>query len=243
MDQLEFQRDVRSAISIAYELARHEHVQQHEPVARALRELEAELLLIERKLGGKRIQDIFPSVLTFALGELEGFIEDGGPVVGEQIKALMKSVERIAKELVASRGIPSRPLLGVLPIRRVVPQDVHSIMDYASSLTAGAGALVAETPEAQIASAVLAASGIGVSACTDYRLSAAKLIPIEAHEVIDYVWGAAAIAAPFALGYSKKDPVAAALHIFAGASTILSSLFTDYRSAVGVGHTPKLKED
>jgi hypothetical protein len=38
---------------------------------------------------------------------------------------------------------------------------------------------------------------------TDYRLSVAKVIPIEAHEVIDHAWGLAAIAAPFVLGYWK----------------------------------------
>src|SRR5205814_363328 len=147
---------------------------------------------------------------------------------------------QIAKKLTASREIPSRPLLGVLPVRRVIPQDVHTIADYAAALTTGAGVLLGDSPAAKIASAALAASGGGVALCTDYRLSAVKAIPIEAHEAIDYAWGAAAIAAPFALGYYKKDPITAALHIFAGATTILTSLFTDYRAAVGVGHRPKL---
>jgi hypothetical protein len=211
-------------------------------VAQALSELETELIRIEAKLGGGRKDEVFPSVLELAIERLGGFIEDAGAIDGEQIKALMKSVERIVKALAASREIPSRPLLGVLPLRRIIPQDVHSAADYAAGLTAGAGALVGESTEAKIASAALSAAGLGVSACTDYRLSAVKLIPIEAHEVIDYVWGAAAIAAPFALGYYKKDPVAAALHIFAGASTIVASLFTDYRAAVGVGHRPRLSE-
>lgn len=240
MEQAEIQRDVRSAISITYELLRHLHVQNKEHVAQALGELETELLRIEAKLGGDRADEVSAEVLQPAIAQLEGLIEDTGPIVGDQIKALLKSVERITKELTASRKIPSRPLLGVLPLRRVIPQDVHSVADYASALTAGAGAVVGESTEAKIASAALAAAGLGTSACTDYRLSVAKLIPIEAHEVIDYVWGATAIAAPFALGYYKKDPVVAALHIFAGASTILASLFTDYRAAVGVGHRPRL---
>lgn len=66
---VEFQRDIRSASSIVYELARHEHIYQREHVARALCELEAELLHIERKLGGKRMHQVFPSMLTFALGD------------------------------------------------------------------------------------------------------------------------------------------------------------------------------
>jgi hypothetical protein len=32
------------------------------------------------------------------------------------------------------------------------------------------------------------------------------VIPIEVHETIDHVWGAAAIAAPFVFGYWKKAP-------------------------------------
>lgn len=242
MDQSELQQDVRSAISMAYKLSRHEHVLCREPVAQALGELETELIRIEAKLGGGRVEEVFPSVLTLAIERLGGFIEDAGPIDGEQIKALIKSVERIAKGLTASREIPSRPLLGALPLKRIIPQDVHSVADYTSALTAGAGAIVGDSVEAQIASALLATSGLGVAACTDYRLSAVKLIPIEAHEAIDYLWGAAAIAAPFALGYYKKDPIAAALHLFAGASTIVTSLITDYRAAVGVGHRPETSE-
>ena len=56
-------------------------------------------------------------------------------------------------------------------------------------------------------------------------------IPIEKHEVIDHLWGAAAIAAPFVLGYWKRSPRVAMMHVMAGASSILSALFTDYRSA------------
>jgi hypothetical protein len=66
---------------------------------------------------------------------------------------------------------------------------------------------------------------------TDYRLSIVKVIPIKAHEASDYLWGAAAIAAPFALGYWKRAPHVAMMHIVAGAGTILASMVTDYRSA------------
>ena len=130
-----------------------------------------------------------------------------------------------------SHGEPARPLLRLLPIKRWIPQDVHSMLDYADGLTAASGALMADDDKvAMWASIALGASAIGVSAMTDYRLSAAKLIPIRAHEAIDYAWGFSAIAAPFALGYWKTSPRTAFAHIVAGASTILASLFTDYRS-------------
>ncbi len=128
-----------------------------------------------------------------------------------------------------SHGEPARPILG-LPLARLLPQDVHSIMDYASGLMVASCAVMADDPRARIASIALASSVIGVSAMTDYRLSVAKVIPIEAHEVIDHVWGMSAIAAPFVFGYWKTEPKVALMHVVAGAGTIVSSLITDYRA-------------
>ena len=130
-----------------------------------------------------------------------------------------------------SHGTPPGKLLGILPLARVIPQDVHSVMDYGSGMMVMAGAMMADDdPVAEIASLALGGSVIGVSAITDYRLSLAKILPVKAHEVLDYVWGMSAIAAPFVLGYWKKSPRAALVHVIAGAGTIMSSLFTDYRA-------------
>jgi len=131
-----------------------------------------------------------------------------------------------------SHGEPSQPLLGVLPITRWIPQDVHSVMDYVDGLTAASGALMADDDDAVAlwASIALGTSAIGVSAMTDYRLSLAKIIPIRVHEAIDYAWGMSCIAAPFALGYWKSSPRTAMTHVMVGAGSILASLFTDYRS-------------
>lgn len=134
----------------------------------------------------------------------------------------------------ASTGIPARPLLGVLPLARVVPQDVHSVADYTNGVSVGLG-LLSDDPRARIASGVLAASILGVSSMTDYRLSVAKVIPIETHEVLDHLWGLSAIAAPFVLGYWKTSPKVAFAHMVSGLSTIVASLLTDYRAARGVG--------
>lgn len=129
-----------------------------------------------------------------------------------------------------SHGEPSRPLLG-LPLARVIPQDVHSVMDYANGVAVGSGAFMADCdPVARTVSIALASSVAMVSALTDYRLSAAKVIPIEAHEAIDHLWGVAAIAAPFVFGYWKRSPRVALMHVMSGAGTILASLFTDYRA-------------
>ncbi|WP_437563556.1 hypothetical protein [Sorangium sp. So ce542] len=130
-------------------------------------------------------------------------------------------------------AIPSKLLFGVLPIRRLIPQDAHSALDYSNGLMVALAGLASNRREAKVAGAILGASVISVSLLTDYRMSLAKLIPIEAHEVLDYVWSASVIAAPFALGYTKRAPLAAFVQIATGAANILGSMFTDYRAARG----------
>ena len=130
-----------------------------------------------------------------------------------------------------SHGEPAEPLFKVLPLTRWIPMDVHSVMDYMDGFAVASGMFTADDDDvAGWTSIGLGASVIGVSLLTDYRLSAAKIIPIRTHETLDYVWGAACIAAPFVLGYWKKSPTTALTHVMVGAGAILASLFTDYRS-------------
>ncbi len=128
-----------------------------------------------------------------------------------------------------SHGIASPPLLGKLPFARWIPMDVHSVIDYGNGVSVASCALLTDCPRARAASLMLGGSDVVVSALTDYRLSAVKLIPIKTHEVIDHVWGIAAISSPFILGYWKTAPKVALMHVIAGVSNILASLVTDYR--------------
>jgi hypothetical protein len=139
------------------------------------------------------------------------------------------------KQSSLSVGRPSRPLLGRLPLARVIPQDVHSAMDYVDAGGVLAGAFLTSCPKAKAASWLMGGSGILASSVTDYKLSLAKLLPIEAHEAVDYGFGISAIAAPFLFGYRKTAPHVAAMHVAIGVGTILASLFTDYRAYRGVG--------
>ncbi|UQA61960.1 SPW repeat domain-containing protein [Polyangium aurulentum] len=163
------------------------------------------------------------------------FVKDLMPKIEENVSPGM--VVSKLRSVADSLEIPSKPLFGLLPIKRIIPMDVHSVADYADGfLTVGAG-LFGNTSEAKLAGLVLGVSTVSVSLMTDYRLSLMNVIPIEVHEVIDYVWGASCIAAPFVLGYYKKDPIVAAAHIATGVLTIISSLFTDYRAAKGTGRS------
>jgi hypothetical protein len=146
-------------------------------------------------------------------------------------------IDRLEDEVTSSKlstGIESQPLLGRLPVRRLIPQDVHSVMDYGGAAAGVASAIIADSAEAKIAGLALAGTVATVSLMTDYKLSAARVIPIEVHEALDYVYGAANIAAPFVLGYAKRDPLASAIQIATGVSVILASMFTDYRAYRGM---------
>jgi len=140
------------------------------------------------------------------------------------------------REITTHRGVPARSLLGLLPIRRIIPQDLHALGDYGDGARVMIAGLLTPSREARAASLALGVSAVTIASLTDYRLSPMKLIPIEAHEALDYLWGAAAIAAPFVLGYRRRAPLTATLHVLIGATHIVSSLFTDYRAARGIGH-------
>ncbi|MCY1030565.1 hypothetical protein OV207_03780 [Corallococcus sp. BB11-1] len=134
----------------------------------------------------------------------------------------------------AAAGILSRPLFGRLPLRPVLSQDVHSVLDYvAGAALVGAG-VAAGGGAAKAAGWALGGGVLGVSLLTDYRLSLTKLVPIEAHELADYAYGLGAVLAPFVFGYAKRHPGVAAVHVLVGAVTVVASLFTDYRCQTGM---------
>lgn len=158
------------------------------------------------------------------------------PIARDERSLIPPAVQRTVRRALSRdthAGIAARPLLGVLPVRRFIPQDIHSLLDYSNAFTV-AGAVLGADSTARTAGIALGLSVAGVSLLTDYRLSVRKLIPIEVHEALDYGWALATIAAPFVFGYARRSPLAAIIHIATGVSTILGSLFTDYRAQVGV---------
>ena len=231
---------LEGARSMTQELGGYRH---EEPIAKAIEGVHEVLSLFDESALAKneRLSEIV-GLLDAAVLKLADVADQIVPDVREKGYALLHATRNLKDQLarrLPSQELPSKPLLGVLPLARVVPQDVHAVMDYLGGATVLSSAMIADTTEAKAAGAVLGGVVLGLSLTTDYRLSAAKIVPIEAHEVGDYVFGIGCIAAPFALGYFKKDPLVSILQIATGASTILSSLFTDYRAATGVGRTKK----
>jgi hypothetical protein len=154
------------------------------------------------------------------------------PDITESARETVHDVISRVENINLSTGAPSTPLLG-LPVQRVIPQDVHSLIDYAGGAAGLLAASVANTTRARVANSSLSMASTGVALLTDYKLSLAKVIPIEAHEVIDYVWGLGNVMAPFALGYYRKDKLVSWVQIALGMGTIAASLFTDYRAFSG----------
>jgi hypothetical protein len=134
----------------------------------------------------------------------------------------------------AAAGILSRPLFGRLPLRRWVSQDLHSVMDYVGGGALALAGRLSGNRRARAAGLALGGAVVGVSLFTDARLSLTKLLPIEAHELADYAYGVGAVLAPFVLGYARRAPVVAALHVLLGAKHLAVALNTDYRCQTGM---------
>lgn len=155
--------------------------------------------------------------------------------LGDVIGATSGKVDDyLLKDHTSPKGRRSQPLLG-LPLRRALPQDLHSLLDYTNGLALVVSGSMSDSKAAGWAGTLLGSMLIGVSAITDYRLSLAKIVPIEMHEVSDYIGGLSAIAAPFAFGYHRRSRAATWVHVAVGVSSIAASLFTDYRAWRGIG--------
>lgn len=240
MDRTALHVEVRNALSVADELSRHEHVLGRDDLAGGLAALRSSLADLERDVGRSHADPTQPQpwVVEAVERSLESLLihrRAVPPTLRARTEELIASAERVSTALWDPEArVPSKPVLGMLPLARVVPQDVHSVLDYVHSAGFLASAALARTGRARAVGIALGVGLGGTSLVTDQRFSAVKALPIETHEEVDYVTGVVAIAAPFLLGYAKKDPLAAMLHVGLGLGTLVTSLLTDYRAYKGV---------
>lgn len=129
-----------------------------------------------------------------------------------------------------STGVPSKALFGCLPLSRLLPQDAHSLIDYVGSVFVGILALFTQDSAAQYAAVGAMVFGLSASLLTDYRLSIAKIVPIEMHECLDYLLGGFLVAAPFLFGFAQNAPIISVLMSGSGLTLIIMALVTDYRA-------------
>lgn len=240
MDRTALHREVRNALSVADELSRYEHYLGHDDLAGGLAALRSALGDLEREVGRSHADPTTPQpwIAESVERSLEALLIHRHRVsrgLRVRTEELIASTERVSIALWdPEERVPAKPVLGALPVARVVPQDVHSAMDYVHGACFAASAVLARTGRARVVGVVLGAELGATTLVTDARLSPVRLLPIETHEAVDYLTGIAAIAAPFVLGYARKDPVAAMLHVALGVGTLLTSLLTDYRGSRGI---------
>lgn len=240
MDRTALHLEIRNALSAADELSRHEHYVGDDARAGALAALRTSLGDLEREVGRSHADEsaLDPDHVASMERALQSLVirrEEAPRALRRRTEALLASGERISLALwEPAERMPSKPLLGLLPLARVVPQDVHSVLDYVHSAGFFLSARLARTKRATAVGVALGVGTAGAAMATDHRLSAAKLVPIELHEGLDYASGLTAIAAPFLLGYVRKDPISAWLQIGLGALGVATALVTDYRASKGL---------
>lgn len=247
MDAIALHLELRNALSLADELGRHEHALGNQTLTAQLNATRTVLASLERDAGRSHESFLIPSPdlverLDRSLSVIRDRSEEIPLTLRPRIVLLIEAIERIVfAEQSPAAQIPAKPLFGVLPLVRAIPQDVHSVGDYLVAAAYIASAVVAKTKRGRMAGVLLGLTVGGVSAVTDYKLSLTKAISIEAHEFLDHASGLKGCASPFILGYAAKDPLASAIQILAGLGTIALSLFTDYRADKGIGRARRSK--
>lgn len=240
MDRTALHLELRNGLEISDELRRHEHALENDGLAARLSALHTMLDELEREIGQTHVGLVAKHLeagheVRRLVGELHDRRSEVPLRLRRRLALLVATGRRIAAGLTEPDArVRSKPVAGILPVARLIPQDVHSVVDYLASAATLASAFVARTKAARFVGANLGSTGGALSKLTDQRLSVVKVIPIETHEGLDYLWGAVAIASPFVFGYAKKDRLASTIQMAAGVGTILSALFTDYRASKGV---------
>jgi hypothetical protein len=241
MDAIALHLELRNALSLADELGRHEHALGNEDLAGHLSAMRTSLGELEREVGRSHHEQLTPEPahverLEKAARVLRERLEEIPVNLRPRVGQLMASLERIVfAERKPASPVPAKPVLGGLPLRRVLPQEAHSVIDYLAAAALFLSARFARTRRARAVGLVLGAKIGGAALVTDCRFSAAKWLPIEVHELVDHGAGVGAVLAPFVLRYRKTDRVASTLQIAAGLGAIVAALFTDYRAEQGVG--------
>ena len=113
-------------------------------------------------------------------------------------------------------------------MQKPITPFAHGVLDYATAATVAAAPKLMRFPDrAARAAYMLAAGYTGISAMTDYPLSARRALPFKAHGVSEAVIGAMLPALPWMLGFAKHRR---ARNFFIGlaALTAIIALLTDW---------------
>ena len=155
MEAFTLHQELRNALSLSDELGRHEHAIGNDALAGQLAALRTALGELERDVGRSHDKSVSPNPtlidgLDRGLRVLRDRLEEVPAALKPRLGQLLASVERIIfVELRPAAPVPSKPLLGALPLARLIPQDVHSVMDYLVSAAYLVSARFAKTKRAR----------------------------------------------------------------------------------------------
>ena len=89
-------------------------------------------------------------------------------------------------------------------MKKPITPRVHGMIDYATvAATAAAPTLLGFPGRAAMLAYGMAGSYLGLSAVTDYPLSARRMVPFRTHGIAEAVSGLALPAMPWALGFAR----------------------------------------
>jgi len=237
MEREQAQREIRNALNMSDELGRHAQARHSGDLPYVLAALRTTLDELDRQVGGYGVERPHLSELRRLFRQLGGQRNELGADLASRVATLVQSIERVQVALThPDASVPSKRVLVGIPLARAVPHEAHTAIEVAAALAAGAGLVLGAGKGlglgARVASGALMATSLAVTAATDARASAVKVIPVEAHARFDVAWGLVAVALPFALGYARS--LAGKLTIAAGASVLAVSMLTDYRATRGL---------
>jgi hypothetical protein len=111
---------------------------------------------------------------------------------------------------------------------RIISSRAHGVLDYATSATVAVVPHVLDFPKpAKQLCAALAVGYTGLSAVTDYPMSAKRVVPFKAHGAAELALAAALPAMPWALGFANHR-AARTFCLGLTALTIVVAALTDW---------------
>lgn len=115
---------------------------------------------------------------------------------------------------------------------RIVPTQVHGVVDYATGGALLAAPRLLGLGGVPASARVLQLAGGGAalySAITDYELGALKVIPMPVHLALDAASGALVAASPWLFGFAREGSRYWLPHVLVGAFEVLAAATTRTR--------------
>ena len=109
-------------------------------------------------------------------------------------------------------------------MKRVIPTQVHGVLDYLTGGTLLSAPEVLGLNDVPASARVLRLAGAGAilySLLTDYELAVVRLLPMPAHLAMDAASGAFVASSPWLLGFAEDGPRYWLPHVLVAATEML----------------------